>query len=98
MCGASFGLHTYRHRFFETGGGFTFTAPEHLRHEHRTVKMGRRLEEGDWYHAVGNFTGVAYVRRDMNVPWMNGDGIRECIPPAYAGYIGNEFRKWRTNQ
>ena len=96
LCGASFGLHTYRHRFFETGGGFTFTAPEHLWHRHRTVKMGRRIEEGDWYHAVGNFSGVSYARRDMNVPWMNRDGIRECIPPVYAEYVGNEFRKWRN--
>ena len=91
LCGAMFGLHTYRHRWFETGGGFTFTPPEHPEHVHPTVKMGRPVREGDWYHAVGNFSGVAYVRRDMSVPWMNHDGIRECIPPAYTQYIGTEF-------
>jgi len=95
LCGAMFGLHTYRHRYFETGGGFTFTPPEHPEHVHHTVKMGRPVREGDWYHAVGNFSGVTYIRRDMNVPWMNRDGIRECIPPAYAQYIGTEFLKWR---
>jgi len=95
LCGAMFGLHTYRHRWFETGGGFTFTPPEHPEHVHPTVKMGRPVREGDWYHAVGNFSGVAYVRRDMGVPWMNRDGIRECIPPAYTEYIGNEFMKWK---
>lgn len=95
LCGAMFGLHTYRHRWFETGGGFTFTPPEHPEHVHPTVKMGRPVREGDWYHAVGNFSGVAYVRRDMGVPWMNRDGVRECIPPAYTEYIGNEFMKWK---
>lgn len=95
LCGAMFGLHTYRHRWFETGGGFTFTTPEHPEHAHTTVKMGRPVREGDWYHAVGNFSGVSYVRRDMGVPWMNRDGIRECIPPAYTRYIGTEFLKWR---
>lgn len=94
LCGAMFGLHTYRHRWFETGGGFAFTPPEHPEHIHPTVKMGRPVRQGDWYHAVGNFSGVGYIRRDMGVPWMNRDGIRECIPPAYTEYIGNEFRKW----
>lgn len=98
LCGAMFGLHTYRHRYFETGGGFTFAAPEHPRHEHPTVKMGRRIQPGDWYHAVGNFSGVAYVREDLGVPWMNRDGIRECIPPAYARYVGEQFMKWKEAQ
>ncbi|MEU0245149.1 SAM-dependent methyltransferase [Streptomyces sp. NPDC006235] len=90
LCGAMFGLHTYRHRLFEPGG-WTLKAPEHPEHEQRTVKMGRPLKEGDFYHAVGNFTGVDYVRRDMGVHWMNRDGIRECIPPAYTEYIGQQF-------
>lgn len=98
LCGAMFGLHTYRHRYFETGGGFTFTAPEHPWHERPTVKMGRRIQPGDWYHAVGNFSGVAYVREDLGVPWMNRDGIRECIPPAYARYVGEQFMKWSETQ
>lgn len=98
LCGAMFGLHTYRHRYFETGGGFTFEAPEHPEHEHTTVKMGRPVRPGDWYHAVGNFSGVAYIRDDMQVPWMNRDGIRECIPPAYTEYIGHQFLKWRSEQ
>jgi len=91
LCGAMFGLHTYRHRYFECGGGFSFEPPPHPRHEKETVKMGRPLEPGDFYHAVGNFSGVPYVARDMGVEWMSRDGIRECIPPAYAEYIGRQF-------
>lgn len=94
LCGAMFGLHTYRHRYFETGGGFSFKAPRHPAHTRETVKMGRSLRPGDFYHAVGNFSGVEYVRKDMDVPWMNRDGIRECIPPVYAEYIGNQFKEW----
>ena len=91
LCGAMFGLRTYRHRYFEAGGGFSFEAPEHPPHLHRTVKMGRPLKPGDFYHAVGNFSNVPYVREDIGVPWMSRDGIRECIPPAYAEYIGRQF-------
>lgn len=91
LCGASFGLHTYRHRLFEPVGGFTLEVPEHPEHVHPTVKMGRPLREGDWYHAVGNFSNVPYVRCDLGVPWMSRDGIRECIPPAYTQHLGRQL-------
>ncbi|WP_315986136.1 SAM-dependent methyltransferase [Streptomyces sp. t39] len=96
LCGAMFGLHTYRHRYFEAGGGFSFAAPGHPPHLQSTVKMGRALKPGDFYHAVGNFSNVAYVREDMGVTWMNRDGIRECIPPAYTEYIGRQFIQQHT--
>lgn len=91
LCGAmaGFGLHTYRHRLFETN--WPLAVPPHPVHEGGMVKMGRPLRPGDWYHAVGNFSGVGYVRADMGVPWMNRDGIRECIPPAYARHIGQQL-------
>ena len=88
LCGQDFGLHTYRHRLFEFGHWDGVEAPEHREHEHPTVKMGRPLQEGDFYHAVGNFQQVDYVRRDLNLPWMNRDGLRECSPRQYAQYIG----------
>lgn len=89
LCGLDFRLHTYRHRLFESN--IRLTAPEHQRHPVKTVKMGRPLRDGDFYHAVGNFTGVEYVRQDLKVPWMNRDGIRECIPPVYAEFIGAQI-------
>jgi len=88
LCGADFGLHTYRHRLFEFGNWSGIGRMEHRDHEHPTVKMGRPLQEGDFYHAVGNFQQVDYVRRDLNLPWMNRDGLRECAPRQYAQYIG----------
>ena len=88
LCGQDFGLHTYRHRLFEFGNWSGCFAPQHSEHKHPTVKMGRELKEGDFYHAVGNFQQVDYVRRDLNLPWMNRDGLRECAPRQYAQYIG----------
>ncbi|MGW6754552.1 SAM-dependent methyltransferase [Streptomyces sp. NPDC055006] len=90
LCGPMFGLNTYRHRLFEPIG-WALTPPEHAPHTQRTVKMGRPLAEGDFYHAVGHFTGVDYVRRDMDAPWMSRDGLSECIPPAYAKYVAEQF-------
>lgn len=89
LCGAMFGLHTYRHRLFEAN--FALTAPVHPEHATQQVKMGRPVRDGDFYQAVGNFSNVDYARRDMGVPWMTREGIRECIPPAYTEYIGRSF-------
>ncbi|MFE1556798.1 SAM-dependent methyltransferase [Streptomyces sp. NPDC058734] len=88
LCGAMFGLQTYRHRYFETGGGFNLTPPPHPVHTAPQAKMGRPIPDGWYGQFVGNFSGVAHARRVMGVSWMNRDGIRECIPPAYAEHIG----------
>jgi DNA (cytosine-5)-methyltransferase 1 len=88
LCAAAFGMRTYRHRLFETGGGFTFTPPRHKRHTAPLTKMGRPRAAGHFAHYVGNFSGVQEARDDMQVPWMNRDGIRECLPPAYTEHIG----------
>jgi DNA (cytosine-5)-methyltransferase 1 len=88
LCGQMFGLANYRHRFFETGGGFTLAQPGHPAHLVPQAKMGRPVPPGHYGQFVGNFSGVALARRVLGVPWMNRDGIRECIPPAYAEHIG----------
>ncbi|MGW6203009.1 DNA cytosine methyltransferase [Streptomyces sp. NPDC055089] len=87
LCAAAFGMRTYRHRLFETGGGFTFAPPLHPAHWAPLTKMGRPRAAGHFAHYVGNFSGVQEARTDMDVGWMNRDGIRECIPPAYTQHI-----------
>jgi DNA (cytosine-5)-methyltransferase 1 len=92
LCGSMFGLHTYRHRLFESN--VPLAPLGHAQHEAPNVKMGRPLGPGDFYHAVGNFSNVPYVRADLGVPWMSREGIRECIPPVYAESIGMQMRMW----
>lgn len=89
LCGAMFGLGTYRHRLFETN--WTLTPPTHPPHTKRTTKMGRPPVEGEMMHVVGNFSGVAKARIAMGIDWMNRDGLRESIPPAYTRYIGDQL-------
>lgn len=91
MCGGMFAMATYRHRYFETGGGFALVQPRHPRHTAPQAKMGRPVPPGHYGQFVGNFSGVALAKQVMDVPWMNRDGIRECIPPAYTAWIGRAF-------
>lgn len=90
LCGAYFGLNTYRHRLFETGG-WELPEPPHPKHVRKQTKMGRRRQPGEMGVYVGNFIGVEGAKEDMGVPWMTRNGIRECIPPVYAEYVGRKF-------
>lgn len=90
LCGAMFGLRTYRHRLFETS--WNLVAPDHPKHVARQAKMGRPVRDGEFIHMVGNFSGVELARQIINAPWMNRDGLRESIPPAYAEWVGLNLR------
>lgn len=91
LCGAMFGLRTYRHRLFEAGGGFALDAPAHPAHTARTAKMGRPVGPGEFMHIVGNFSNVALAREVMGMPWATRDELREAIPVAYTRHVGNRL-------
>lgn len=86
LCGAMFGLRTYRHRLFECS--FPIKAPHHPAYAAPLRKMGRPVRDGEFIHVVGNFSGVKLARQAMDISWMPRDKLREAIPPAYAEYIG----------
>lgn len=86
LCGSMFGLMTYRHRLFECS--FPIEVPPHPEHTAPTQKMGRPVRDGEMMHIVGNFSGVQRARDIMRTQWMNRDGLREAIPPAFAKHIG----------
>lgn len=92
LCGAMFPeLRVYRHRLFESN--LPLIVPAHPEHVAPLRKMGQAPQPGDWMHVVGNFSGVAQAREAMGgVDWMNRDGLRESIPPAYAAWFGWQLR------
>lgn len=88
LCGAMFGLKTYRHRLFETSFPLAADVPEHPRHEARSARMGRAAGEGEFHSLVGNFSGLERAREVMGMPWANQDGIRQAVPPVYTRWVG----------
>lgn len=97
LCGSMFGMsRTYRHRFFEISG-FTLAPPPHPEHTAPQVKMGRSPGPGERIQAIGNFSGVGLVKADWGVTWMNRDGLREAVPPAYTEWIGRAFLAQRAD-
>lgn len=90
LCGAMFGLQTYRHRLFESNVS-TEAPSRHPEHTARTTKMGRKPVPGEFMHIVGNFSGVDRAREVMGMEWATRDGLREAIPPAYTEWIGRQL-------
>lgn len=89
LCGAMFGLRSYRHRNFETT--FAIAQPAHPKH---AVRVNRRGENRREHWARGGFmtvtgdVGVYCGPEAMGIDWMSGNELSEAIPPAYAEYIG----------
>lgn len=89
LCGAMFGLRTYRHRLFESN--VPIVAPPHPEHVARNAIMGRRPKPDEFMHVVGNFIGVDEAKIAMGIDWMTRNGLREAIPPAYTEWIGSQI-------
>jgi DNA (cytosine-5)-methyltransferase 1 len=91
LCGAMFGLRTYRHRWFESPG--LLLGKEHPRHAVKSDKGSRRkeyFEAGGFISVVGN-VGSYCGPAAMGIDWMTGEELSQAIPPAYCHFIGNQL-------
>jgi DNA (cytosine-5)-methyltransferase 1 len=86
LCGAMFGLRTYRHRLFECS--FFLLTPDHPHHRWPVVKMGRKPAPDQFINPVGHFNGVETARAALGIDWMTRDELAQAIPPAYTHLIG----------
>lgn len=91
LCGAMFGLRTYRHRLLEASFDLAADVPAHPRHTARTARMGRAAGEGEFHSLVGNFSGLEAAREVMGMWWANQDGIRQAVPPVYTRWVGERL-------
>lgn len=88
LCGAMFGLRTYRHRLFESN--LELVAPTHPEHIWKQNKMGRPPKDGEFMHVVGHISGLDYAKKAMGIDWMTTREIVQSIPPAYTKFIGKQ--------
>jgi DNA (cytosine-5)-methyltransferase 1 len=92
LCGAMFGLRSYRHRLFESS--VQLLAPPHQKH---AVRVNRRSENRREHWDRGGFititgdVGVYCGPEAMGVDWMSGNELSQAIPPAYTEYLGRQL-------
>lgn len=89
LCGAMFGLCTYRHRYFESN--VLLLTPPHMPHTVPVVKMGRPPEPGKYLNPVGNFSGVKAGQEALGIGWMGQKDLAQAIPPAYSEYLARQL-------
>jgi hypothetical protein len=94
LCGLSFGLRVFRHRWFELGG-WSMRQPEHPSHRGHRVSGWRHgvRYDGDMLAVYGNGGGkasTAQCREALGIDWSwDRAQLVEAIPPAYTEHIGH---------
>lgn len=98
LCGKTFGLKTYRHRWFEISP-FWFLAPSHIAHQDQTPSAGNGISPKGFISICG--TGgvrgmtsqeiIDYWSTAMGIDWMTRAELAEAIPPAYTRWIGEQL-------
>ena len=89
LVGSMFGLLTMRPRLFECNFPVPFVLAPPAAAKH--AKMGRRPQEGEYVHAVGHMSDVAYCGRALEIDWMTQGELAQAIPPSYCKFIGKHL-------
>jgi len=89
LCGAMFGLRTYRHRLFESN--LPLIVPSHPKHLVRVNRRGenrrKHWDKGGFITVTGD-VGTYCGLEAMGIDWMTGNELSQAIPPAYTEWIG----------
>jgi len=90
LCGAMFGLRTYRHRYFESNL-FLFQ-PHHPKHVVRAAHCSAIPKPDEFWSIAGHFGQKDQAQKTMGIDWMKDrKEIANAIPPAYTRYIGQQL-------
>lgn len=106
LCGSMFGLHFYRHRYFELSPSLLILLPpcNHRRGPVQAVIDGNVRMVQTPVLCTGGGDGkksnrkthrprqpVDEIRWAMNIPWMTRQELSNAIPPAYTEFIGHRL-------
>ena len=87
LCGSTFDLPIWRHRYFETSPAMMAPPCRHDLVPHPLNPYNTKSKRRD------GITGVTDPRwkAGMGIDWMTGDELAEAIPPAYTEYVGGQL-------
>jgi DNA (cytosine-5)-methyltransferase 1 len=93
LCGEMFGLRVTRHRLFEAS--FPLVQPEHLKH--RGTHIRKQNDGGYYYRVYGHETGKASWGAAMGIDWMRSPELAQAVPPAYARWVAEQYKRRPPN-
>lgn len=92
LCGSSFGLQAFRHRYFEMPWFSGLVPP--CRHDFRPLLVTTAGKNSRDIRQPGQYKSVRNAPKAYGVDWMTSDELKEAIPPAYTEWIGNRFKEF----
>jgi len=92
LCGSMFGLRTQRHRYFETS--FPLLVPIKCDHSQLPllVTTASKASREKRFKLGIPPKSVKNAPEAYGIDWMDFNGLKEAIPPAYARYIAESFK------
>ena len=91
LCGAMFGIRTYRHRLFENN--IELKQPKHPKHIAPNAKMGRKPMPNEYLQYMGHFSGVKIVQEFTGLHWLGQKELAQSLPPQYTRWVGKQLLK-----
>lgn len=88
LCGTTFGMRVWRHRWFETSFPVVGRGCAHRGHAMNPHNVAGRER---MYREFGRQDVEIIWRNEMGVEWMGRYEAREAIPPAYTEWIGRQL-------
>jgi DNA (cytosine-5)-methyltransferase 1 len=89
LCGTSFGMKIWRHRWFETS--FPVTERPACNHSQPAMNPHNVAGRARIYAEHGRQDPEILWRNEMGVEWMGRYEAPEAIPPAYTEFIGRHL-------
>lgn len=91
LCGSMFELKCFRHRFIETS--FRIECELKCNHNYRPLLVTTASKASRAIRRPGEYKSVRNGPASYGIDWMNFEGLKEAIPPAYSQYIAEQYMK-----
>lgn len=93
LCGQTFGLRVFRHRWFESN--ILLSNPPHERHDGRTstgsIAAYHTFEKAKYLTVAGHAYRLSDGKVAMGIDWMVRDELSQAIPPVYSEFLGRQL-------
>jgi DNA (cytosine-5)-methyltransferase 1 len=104
LCGCMFDLEAeikgqvfrvYRPRLFEAS--FHIEQAEHCEHLYPSLQVIGHGAPGWFYRKHGHGVPATVLGKATGTEWMTREGRRECIPPVFAKWVGEQYLSNQTS-
>ncbi len=89
LCGSMFGLRSRRHRLFESS--FFILCDQRCDHRERPLLVTTAGANSRAIRSPGQYKSVKNALAAYGIDWMDAEGLKEAIPPAFTTFIGHQL-------